>query len=156
MTHNLFWRRAGPEHTAAAGNAAQPSYCTLPLCHLPMDPNNDQVGLGYISNDGHLFSCRNPMIMQQAFHVSIGGQQAARHDSYNVILFDHSITNALIHDFVSSPDQLLHAILCYEADGGTNFTEAIQWAQSVMEQHWSTERESISSQLPPTRRILAL
>ncbi|KAG0705088.1 hypothetical protein DFH29DRAFT_316509 [Suillus ampliporus] len=55
VTHNLFWRRAGfkdpysreeqanfakcdsmcsgPEHTAAAGNAAQPSYCTLPLFH---------------------------------------------------------------------------------------------------------------------------
>ncbi|KAG1719880.1 hypothetical protein EDB19DRAFT_2044892 [Suillus lakei] len=66
VTHNLFWRRAGfkdpysqeeqanfakcdsmcggPEHTAAAGNAAQPSYCTLPLFHPPVDPNNAQVG----------------------------------------------------------------------------------------------------------------
>ncbi|KAG2109638.1 uncharacterized protein F5147DRAFT_530157, partial [Suillus discolor] len=55
-------------------------------------------------------------------------------DSYSVILFDHSITNALVHDFVSSPDQLL------DANGGTNFTAAIQRAQSVMEQHWSTEK----------------
>ncbi|KAG2112788.1 hypothetical protein BD769DRAFT_1391798 [Suillus cothurnatus] len=53
-------------------NAAQPSYCTLPLFHLPMDPNNAQVGLGYVSNDGHIFSCRNPVIMQQAFHVRSG------------------------------------------------------------------------------------
>ncbi|KAG2136644.1 hypothetical protein DEU56DRAFT_356200 [Suillus clintonianus] len=93
MTHNLFWRRSGfkdpysreqqanfakcgsmcsgPEHTATTGNAAQPSYCTLPLFHPPMDPNNAQVGLGYVSNDGHLFSCRNPVIMQQAFHVTM-------------------------------------------------------------------------------------
>ncbi|KAG1809694.1 uncharacterized protein BJ212DRAFT_1484392 [Suillus subaureus] len=172
ITHNLFWRRAGfkdpysreeqanfakcdsmcsgPEHTAAAGNAAQPSYCTLPLFHPPMDPNNAQVGLGYVSNDGHLFSCRNPVIMQQAFHVfwsaraaAIGGQQAARRDSYSVILFDHSVTNAFVNDFVSSPDQLLDAVLRYDADGGTNFTAAIQRAQSVMEQHWSTERSPV-------------
>ncbi|KAG1838350.1 hypothetical protein C8R48DRAFT_791384, partial [Suillus tomentosus] len=137
-----------PEHTAAAGNAAQPSYGSLPLFHPRMDPNNAQVGLGYVSNDRHLFSCRNPVIIQQAFHacetmfawlllliisrsgsmasgdrhplpntpasdrivrrsnnrfgavlfslysfwsasaVAIGGQQAARRDSY-VILFDH-------------------------------------------------------------------
>ncbi|KAG1848075.1 hypothetical protein DFJ58DRAFT_729977 [Suillus subalutaceus] len=216
ITHNLFWRRAGfkdpysreeqanfakcdsmcsgPEHTAAAGNAAQPSYCTLPLFHPPMDPNNAQVGLGYVSNDGHLFSCRNPVIMQQAFHVifvadrsgsmasgdkhplpntpasdrivrrsnnrfgavlsslysfwsaraaAIGGQQAARRDSYSVILFDHIVTNAFVNDFVSSPDQLLDAVLRYSADGGTNFTAAIMQAQSVMEQHWSTERSPV-------------
>jgi hypothetical protein len=216
VTHNLFWRRAGfkdpysreeqanftkcdsmcsgPEHTAAAGNAAQPSYCTLPLFHPPMDPNNAQVGLGYVSNDGHIFSCRNPVIMQQAFHVifvadrsgsmasgdrrplpntpasdrivrrsnnrfgavlsslfsfwsaraaAIGGQQAARRDSYSVILFDSSVTNAFVNDFASSPDQLLDAVLRYDADGGTNFTAAIMRAQSVMEQHWSTERSPV-------------
>ncbi|KAG1886418.1 uncharacterized protein F5891DRAFT_1082392 [Suillus fuscotomentosus] len=190
LTHDIFWRvLSGPEHTAAAGNAAQPSYCTSPLFHLPMDPNNAQVGLGYVSNDGHIFSCRSPVIMQQPFHVrsgsmasgdrhplpntpasdrivrrsnnrfgavlsslysfwsaravAIGGQQAARRDSYSVILFDHSIANALVHDFVSSPDQLLDAVLRYDADGGTNFTAAIQRAQSVMEQHWSTERSPV-------------
>ncbi|KAG2040495.1 hypothetical protein BDR03DRAFT_1008074 [Suillus americanus] len=26
----------GPEHTAAEGNAVQPSFCTLPLFHVPM------------------------------------------------------------------------------------------------------------------------
>ncbi|KAG2116835.1 hypothetical protein DEU56DRAFT_984883 [Suillus clintonianus] len=213
MTHNLFWRRAGfkdpysreeqanfakcdsmcsgPEHTAATGNTAQPSYCTLPLFHPPMDPNNAQVGLGYVSNDGHVFSCRNPVIMQQAFHVifvadrsgsmssgdrhplpntpasdrivrrsnnrfgavlsslysfwsaraaAVGGQQAARRDSYSVILFGSSVTNAFVNDFVSSPDQLLDAVLQYSCNGGTNFTAAVQQAQLVMEQHWSTER----------------
>jgi hypothetical protein len=69
LSHCPFTVLPGPEHTAATGNAAQPSYCTLPLFHPPADPNNAQVGLGYISNDGHLFLCRNPVIMQQAFHV---------------------------------------------------------------------------------------
>ncbi|KAG0701346.1 hypothetical protein DFH29DRAFT_990130 [Suillus ampliporus] len=216
VTHNLFWRRAGfkdpysreeqanfakcdsmcsgPEHTAAAGNAAQPSYCTLPLFHPPMDPNNAQVGLGYVSNDGHLFSCRNPVIMQQAFHVifvadrsssmgcrdrrplpntpasdrimrhsnnrfgavlsslysfwsaraaAVGGRQGARRDSYSVILFESSTTDAIINDFSSSPDELLDAMLPHSAYGGTSFTAAVQQAQSVMEQHWSTERSPV-------------
>ncbi|KAG2340542.1 hypothetical protein BDR05DRAFT_937722 [Suillus weaverae] len=216
VTHNLFWRRAGfkdpysreeqanfakcdsmcsgPEHTAAAGNAAQPSYCTLPLFHPPVDPNNAQVGLGYVSEDGHLFSCRNPVIMQQAFHVifvadrsssmslrdrrplpntpasdritqrsdnrfgavlsslyyfwsaraaAIGAQQGARRDSYSVILFDMSTTNAIVNDFSSSPDQLLNAMLPHSAYGGTSFTAAIQQARSVMERHWSTERSPV-------------
>ncbi|KAG1809706.1 uncharacterized protein BJ212DRAFT_1448752 [Suillus subaureus] len=205
VTHNLFWRRAGfkdpysreeqanfakcgPEHTAAAGNAAQPSYCTLPLFHPPVDPNNTQIGLGYISEDGHLFSCRNPVIIQQAFHVSssmsfrdrrplpntpasdritrrsdnrfgavlsslyyfwsaraaaISAQQGARRDSYSVILFDMSTTNAIVNDFSSSPDQLLDAMLPHSAYGGTSFTVAIQQTRSVMEQHWSTERSPV-------------
>ncbi|KIJ61776.1 hypothetical protein HYDPIDRAFT_115606 [Hydnomerulius pinastri MD-312] len=91
LTHSLYWKRSGfkdpysreeqtafakcdamcsgPEHTAAAGNIAQPSYCTLPLFHPPMNPNTPPEGLGYVSNDGHHFSCRNPVVMQQAFHV---------------------------------------------------------------------------------------
>ncbi|KAF8260139.1 hypothetical protein EI94DRAFT_1897819 [Lactarius quietus] len=89
ITHSLYWRRMdleadpytsdekanftkcdamcpGSEHSAAD---AQPSYCTLPMFH-PLKSSNDPVdGLGYISNDGHLFSCRNPAVLQQSFHV---------------------------------------------------------------------------------------
>jgi len=60
----------GPEHTEEVGGAnAQPSRCTLALFHAPMDAANAPAGLGYVSNDGHHFSCRNPIVMQQAFHV---------------------------------------------------------------------------------------
>ncbi|KAH9047121.1 hypothetical protein EDB84DRAFT_1462824 [Lactarius hengduanensis] len=88
ITHSLYWRRkgfkdpytrdeqtnfakcdamcSGPEHSATSG---QPSYCTLPLFH-PQKRLEDPVnGSGYISNDGHLFDCRSPAVMQQAFHV---------------------------------------------------------------------------------------
>ncbi|KAH7882014.1 hypothetical protein F5I97DRAFT_1939518 [Phlebopus sp. FC_14] len=96
LTHGLFWKRSGfkdpysreeqanfakcdamcsgPEHTAAAaGHVPQPSYCILPLFHPPQDPDTAAIeGLGYVSNDGHQFSCRNPVVMQQAFHVRSG------------------------------------------------------------------------------------
>ncbi|KAG1731285.1 hypothetical protein EDB19DRAFT_1881018 [Suillus lakei] len=216
LTHNLFWRRSGfkdpysreeqtnfakcdamcsgPEHTAAEGNAAQPSFCTLPLFHVPMDPNNAPVTLGYVSNDGHFFSCRNPVVMQQAFHrmliisrsssmrltdrqplrntpasdriiqrsnnrfgailsslygfwsartAAVAGRQSARRDSYSIILFDRSVVDAVVNDFSSSPDQLLDAVLRHNTSVGTNFTAAIQHAQTVMEQHWSTERTPV-------------
>ncbi|KAL6309202.1 hypothetical protein BKA93DRAFT_724346 [Sparassis latifolia] len=87
ITHDLYWRRSGtlehpyprddrvnfakcdamcggPEHTQT-----QPSFCTLPMFHPPRDPRVPITGLGYVSNDGHFFSCNNPVVMQQAFHV---------------------------------------------------------------------------------------
>ncbi|KAI6101022.1 hypothetical protein EDD16DRAFT_1716799 [Pisolithus croceorrhizus] len=91
VTHNLFWKRSGfkdpyskeeqavfakcdamcsgPEHAGDAGNLAQPSHCTLPMFHPLAVANAVVPTVGYISNDGHHFTCRNPVIMQQAFHV---------------------------------------------------------------------------------------
>ncbi|KIJ64840.1 hypothetical protein HYDPIDRAFT_40028 [Hydnomerulius pinastri MD-312] len=91
ITHSLYWQRSGfkdpysreeqtnftkcdamcsgPEHSAVAGNAAQPSYCMLPIFHAPRNPAGPPPGMGYVSHDGHVFSCRNPVVMQQAFHV---------------------------------------------------------------------------------------
>ncbi|KAI0302897.1 hypothetical protein B0F90DRAFT_1935607 [Multifurca ochricompacta] len=91
ITHNLYWRRtgfkdpytrdeqtnftkcdamcSGPEHSATAGVPGQPSYCTLPIFHPPRNLNDPVNGPGYISNDGHVFECRNPVVLQQAFHV---------------------------------------------------------------------------------------
>ncbi|KAG8216262.1 hypothetical protein J3R82DRAFT_8306 [Butyriboletus roseoflavus] len=83
ITHGLFWKRngfkdpysreeqmnfgkcdaicGGPEHTAAGGEAAIPSYCVLPLFHAPLNPSIAPAGLGYVSQDGHQFACRNPV-----------------------------------------------------------------------------------------------
>ncbi|KAI0250873.1 hypothetical protein BJV78DRAFT_1393001 [Lactifluus subvellereus] len=92
ITHNLYWRRMampcvqvrhntdcyaaclnrisiGPEHLATAAGPGQPSYCKLPILHPPRNPEDRIDGHGYISNDGHLFECRNPGVMQQAFHI---------------------------------------------------------------------------------------
>ncbi|KAI0260328.1 hypothetical protein BC834DRAFT_901579 [Gloeopeniophorella convolvens] len=59
---------SGPEHAA---NNGQPSFCTLPMFHPPCNPNDPVTGLGYISNDGHMFDCRNPVVMQQAFMIFV-------------------------------------------------------------------------------------
>jgi hypothetical protein len=59
----------GPEHSTTAATPGQPSYCTLPMFHPPKSVNDPVNGPGYISNDGHMFECRSPVGMQQAFHV---------------------------------------------------------------------------------------
>ncbi|KZP02990.1 hypothetical protein FIBSPDRAFT_769606, partial [Athelia psychrophila] len=216
VTHNLYWERAdpysredkanfakcdamcsGPEHTTTtSGGPSQPSYCILPLFHGPPNSPFDVRGLGYVSQDGHQFSCKNPAVMQQAFHiifvidrsssmakgdrhplpntpvtnliaiqsdnrlgavlsslhsfwssrhaaVAAGAQTANRRDSYSVIMFHRDIINPLTHDFSSSPDQLLAALLPYRPARGTNYTSAIQKAQTVMERNWNTERSPI-------------
>ncbi|KAI6111762.1 hypothetical protein EV401DRAFT_1987972 [Pisolithus croceorrhizus] len=61
---------SGPEHAGDAGTLPQPSYCTLPMFHRPSDPHGAAPAIGHISNDGHHFTCRNPVVMQQAYHVS--------------------------------------------------------------------------------------
>ncbi|KAF5362168.1 hypothetical protein D9756_002245 [Leucocoprinus leucothites] len=95
ISHKLYWRRSGfraqtslqdpysrddqstfakcdhmcpgPEHAVNDSQPAQPSYCTLPLFHPPHA--TIRLSLGYVSNDGHVFLCKNPVVMQQAFHV---------------------------------------------------------------------------------------
>ncbi|KAF8267057.1 hypothetical protein EI94DRAFT_1731643 [Lactarius quietus] len=93
VMHSLYWRRmgfkdpytrdervnfgkcdamcSGPEHSVSenANGQPQPSYCTLPMFHPPKDTNERMDGAGYISNDGHVFSCKNPAVVQQSFHV---------------------------------------------------------------------------------------
>ncbi|KAI0796918.1 hypothetical protein C8Q75DRAFT_796658 [Abortiporus biennis] len=93
ITHTLHWRRsgfkdpysqedrvtfakcdsmcAGQEHLADANRNPQPSYCDLPLFHAPLAQGQAPPGRdGYVSRDGHYFICRNPVQMQQAYHVS--------------------------------------------------------------------------------------
>ena len=57
----------GTEHQATADSKAEPSYCVLPIFHPLASPNAAPPG-GYVSNDGHAFSCKNPTATQ-AFHV---------------------------------------------------------------------------------------
>ncbi|KAH9005432.1 hypothetical protein EDB86DRAFT_2825090 [Lactarius hatsudake] len=59
----------GPEHLATETAPGQPSYCTLLMFHPPQSANDPVDGVGYVSHDGHKFSCENPGVVQQAFHV---------------------------------------------------------------------------------------
>ena len=74
--------------------------------------------------------------------MSAVGQNAviARRDAYSVILFNHSSATCISNDFTSSPDALLNTVVPCVASGGTNYTEALARAQSLMVEHWSNER----------------
>ncbi|KAI9455179.1 hypothetical protein BJY52DRAFT_1224795, partial [Lactarius psammicola] len=142
---------SGSEHSATetAHGQPQPSYCTLPMFHPPKSTNYPVDGVGYISDDGHMFSCKNPAIVQQAFHVFwsarhaavTSGQQTigARRDAYSVILFNATTKSAVVNDFTSSPDQLLDIVLDEQTEWGTDFAAALQASQAVMADNWSTE-----------------
>ncbi|KAJ7781844.1 hypothetical protein DFH07DRAFT_389440 [Mycena maculata] len=91
VSHSLFWKRAGfkdpysrddqenfakcdmmcpgPEH--ATGNPPAPSYCSLPIFHSPAagEVYIPPTGQGYISSDGHSFTCKNPAELHPAYHV---------------------------------------------------------------------------------------
>ncbi len=102
-----------------------------PTTQLIRRGHNNRLGAVYSSLDG----------FWEARHraVTVNGG-TARRDAYSVILFDHAIINAITHDFNSSPTELLNTVLRYGANGGTNFTLAIETVQSCLERYWSTER----------------
>ena len=70
-------------------------------------------------------------------NAQLGG---VRRDAYSLVFFNKEPTTCIENDFASSPDELLAAALRYKAGGLTNFTGAIERAQSIMDSYWSTER----------------
>ncbi|TCD67573.1 hypothetical protein EIP91_012270 [Steccherinum ochraceum] len=124
VSHALFWRRtgfkdpyshddqatfakcdtlcSGQEHQPDATGVAHPSYCTLDILHQPAQPQQaPQNGVGYISRDGHHFSCRNPAQMRQAFHVMIVVDRSGSMGAYDRRpLANTPVTNRLVrsHD----------------------------------------------------------
>ena len=105
---------------------------------LPNTPASDRITQRCDNRFGAVLSSLYSFWSARA--AAVAGPQAARRDSYSIILFDHAVENIVENDFTSSPDQLLNAAFRYQADGGTNFTIAIEQGKSVMERHWSTER----------------
>jgi len=41
------------------------------MFHQPANIYEPSEGVGYTSKDGHIFECRNPLELQQAFHVYV-------------------------------------------------------------------------------------
>ncbi|KAH9030788.1 hypothetical protein EDB85DRAFT_1866205 [Lactarius pseudohatsudake] len=65
------------------------------------------------------------------------------HTAYSIILFGDTTKNAVVNDFTSPPDQLLDSVLNDRAEGGTNFTAAIQASQAITIDNWNTERTPV-------------
>lgn len=78
---------------------------------------------------------------RQAVVNAPGAQtRAGRRDAYSIVFFNGYVSDGVMNDFSSTPEQLLDSILANRAGGGTNFTAALNHGKSVMERHWSTER----------------
>jgi hypothetical protein len=116
------------------------------MCQQDRQPLANSAGLDRITptaNDrlGCVFSALYSFwLARQAAidrNAQIGG---ARRDAYSLIFFNHEPATCIENDFASSPDELLTAALQYEADGGTDFTRALERAQHIMDSNWSAER----------------
>ncbi|KAN0128164.1 hypothetical protein V8E53_014016 [Lactarius tabidus] len=95
------------------------------------------------------FGCRNPIVMQRAFHMPVV------HLSYAIHTPDHTPTTndrlgvVFAALYTSGPPAKLQWIetpLLAEADGGTDLTsalETVERAESVMTSHWSPERTPV-------------
>lgn len=60
----------GEEHQANNNTPARPSFCNMPIFHAQATAADLTASeLGYVSQDGHLYGCKNPATMQQAFHM---------------------------------------------------------------------------------------
>ncbi|SRR6266404_1876367 len=116
------------------------------MCQQDRQPLPNSAGIERIvptANDrlGVVFSALYSFwIARQAALDRNAGAGGGRRDAYSLIFFNHEPSTSIENDFTSSPDELLAAALQFEADGGTDFTGALERAQNVMTAHWSTER----------------
>ncbi|KAH8986018.1 hypothetical protein EDB92DRAFT_1818469 [Lactarius akahatsu] len=160
----------GPDHTSeGSGASTQPSSCTLPIFHAPLRTKILSPGPGYISSDGHHFTCKSPALLQPAFHVIFvidksgsmlstdqtplpnapGSNRITQKENNRLEVVFSSLYSfwiarqATFDRNAHSPDELLIAALQFGAGGGTNFTRALKRAQDVMTSHWSTERTPV-------------
>ena len=105
---------------------------------LPNTPASARISARSDNRYGAVLSSLHSFWTARA--AAIASSNAARRDAYSVILFDDGVETPIVNDFASTPDQLLGALLGFGTGYGTNFGLAIQQAQVVMEQRWSTER----------------
>jgi len=109
---------------------------------LPNTPSTTKISRHNNNRLGAVFSSLYGFWTSRQATANATGQNAAiaRRDAYSMILFDRSATTCISNDFTSSPDDLLNGIATHRVGRGTNYTEALAEAQSVMVQHWSNER----------------
>jgi hypothetical protein len=111
---------------------------------LPNAPGTAQIARSANNRLGAVYSALHGFWMSRNTALNSGGQGSAaapvRRDAYSVVLFDHTVSVSIANDFTNTPDDLLNKLLAYQSGGGTNFTLAIETAEKLMRQHWSTER----------------
>jgi hypothetical protein len=114
-----------------------------PLPATPVTPSilrhhNDRLGAVYLSLHG-FWQSRQTALVNPGQGVNCQAP-SPRRDSYSVLLFNHSVVKSFENDFQRTPEILLQNLLQYEANGGTNYENAISETEAVMRRHWNTER----------------
>jgi hypothetical protein len=127
--HLIFVFRSGSMSSCDRGPLAD-----APMTNRIRQTANNRLGAVYSALHG-FWTARHAAVT-----VGRQGSVGARRDAYSVILFESTARSILTNDFASTPDQLLDAMLAYQAGSGTNFSAALRAGGEVMEQNWSTER----------------
>lgn len=108
---------------------------------LPNTPITNRLTAYHANRLGAVYSSLHSFWVARDAAANVGtGAAINRRDAYSIVLFDETVAICIENDFASSPEQLLTQVLAYGAGGGTNYTDALIAAQSVMERNWSTER----------------
>src|SRR6266850_7609810 len=116
------------------------------MCQQDRQPLHNAAGIERITpiaNDrlGCVFSALYSFWLARQAAIDRNAQTGGvRRDTYSLIFFNHEPSTSIENDLTGSPDELLTAALQFEADGGTDFTRALERTQSIMDAHWSTER----------------
>jgi hypothetical protein len=112
---------------------------------LPNAPGIDRIKPKANNRLGAVFSSLHSFwIARQAeFDRNAQSGGGVRKDAYSLIFFDSAPTTCFENDLTSSPEELLTAVLQYDADGDTDFTLALRKTKEVMISHWSNERSPV-------------
>ncbi|CAH1761819.1 14306_t:CDS:2, partial [Entrophospora sp. SA101] len=190
VTHKLFWERTGfkdpysqqdqalfakcdhecpdEDHKKQQNPNCPPpkSYCELELFHKPLNPSSSaSTGIGYISLDGHQFSCDNPNKKEAEFHVIFALDRSGsmsytdsrpleniRSDIRQKIAQKHNNRIGAVYSFMDTRlksqqnqahDALLDKMMLHPARGGTNFDLAIQKAGFLIDKHYDPAKTNV-------------
>ncbi|KAJ7016426.1 hypothetical protein C8F04DRAFT_981687 [Mycena alexandri] len=108
---------------------------------LPNRPGADLIVRHHRNRLGAVFSALHAFWVSRSSAFNPGQPRAValggRKDAYSLIFFDHGATVCLRNDTNSTPDQLLHSVLQYTPDGGTDSVAALSTAEDIMRDYWS-------------------
>jgi hypothetical protein len=71
---------------------------------------------------------------------AIAAAGGIRGDAYSVIIFNNRTEPCFENDLNMDAGGLLNIMLRYNANGATDFNQALQLTETIMERHWNASR----------------
>ncbi|CAG8491773.1 7035_t:CDS:10 [Funneliformis caledonium] len=120
------------------------SYCELPLFHLPLKENSPLPnGMGYISLDGHHFTCENPSTREAAFHIIFALDRSSSMNTVSIILFDEQAVVPYVNQSLTDANIIMKNLVQYFPSVGTNFDAAIEKAGNIIDTNFDPTKANI-------------